>query len=275
MYPFSYVRPSSVQEAVDYLSRFPEARPLSGGMTLIPTLKQRLSAPSHLVDLSRLPELQGIVQQDGILRIGAATRHAHVAQSSVVRDCLPALAELAGLIGDQQVRNRGTIGGSIANSDPAADYPSAVLALKATVITDRRRIPGDEFFLGMFETALEPAEIIVALEFSLPSRAAYVKHRHAASGYAVVGVFIAEFDDAVRVAVTGAGPCAFRWVEAEQALAEHPHQISNGELLNGMTPDPTRLNEDITATRAYRAHLTCVLAKQALSAMLALEPQAD
>jgi len=275
MYPFSYIRPSSVQEAVDYLSRFSEARALSGGMTLIPTLKQRLGAPTHLVDLSRLPELQGIAHQKGILRIGAATRHADVAQSDIVQHFLPALSDLAGLIGDQQVRNRGTIGGSIANSDPAADYPSAIMALKATVVTNRRRISGDAFFLGMFETALEPAEIIVALEFSVPARAAYMKHRHAASGYAVVGVFIADFGDDVRVAVTGAGPFAFRWTEAEQKLATSQLGAHSNNLLADTMLDPDKLNEDLTATGAYRAHLTSVLAQRALSAMFALKPQAD
>ena len=275
MYPFSYVRPASVAEAVDLLTRFPEASPLSGGMTLIPTLKQRLGAPSHLVDLSRLPELQGIARQGEVVRIGAATRHAQVAQSELVRRCIPGLADLAGLIGDQQVRNRGTIGGSVANSDPAADYPAAVLALDATVVTDRRRIAADEFFTGMFETALAPAEIIVAFEFPLPRRSAYLKHRHTASGYAVVGVFIADHPGGPRVAITGAGPRAFRWTAAESALAAQERSAWRAELLAGMQPDATGLNEDASASRAYRAHLCGTLARRALAGLRAGEHQAN
>lgn len=275
MHPFSYLRPASLQEAVDGLARFPEARPLAGGMTLVPTLKQRLSAPSHLVDVSRLPQLQGITHQEGVLRIGAATRHALVAQSDVVRQCLPALSDLAGLIGDQQVRNRGTLGGSVANSDPAADYPCAVLALKATVITDRRRIDADAFFLGMFETALEPTEIITAVEFRVPDRAAYVKHRHAASGYAVVGVFIADHGGEARVAVTGAAPFAFRWTSAEQRLSASSKAAWTARTLAGLEPDSAGFNADATATPAYRAHLVGVLAARALSALPSLEPKAN
>jgi carbon-monoxide dehydrogenase medium subunit len=275
MYPFTYVRPACVQEAVDCLERFPEARPLAGGMTLVPTLKQRLSAPSHLVDLSRLPELQGISLQSGILRIGAATRHAAVAQSEVVRRCIPALSDLAGLIGDQQVRNRGTLGGSIANSDPAADYPSAVLALDATVVTDRRRIGGDAFFVGMFETALEPTEIVTAVEFRVPDRAAYVKHRHAASGYAVVGVFIADHAGDARVAVTGAAPFAFRWTPAEQRLAACTSAAWSPDTLAGLEPESSAFNADGTATPAYRAHLVRVLAGRALSALRTIEAKVD
>lgn len=275
MYPFSYIRPASVREAVDCLMRHPEAKPLSGGMTLIPTLKQRLSAPSHLVDLSRLPELHGIERRGHRLRIGAATPHAAVARSEVVRQHLPALAALAGLIGDQQVRNRGTLGGSLANSDPAADYPAATLALKATFVTDRRQIAADEFFLGMFETALEPTEIITAVEFEVPHRATYLKHRHAASGYAVVGVFVAEHAGEPRVAVTGAGPCAFRWIQAEQQLAAHPADHWAPELLGDIEPDAQGLNEDISATRAYRAYLVRVLTTRALSALRGPEPQTN
>lgn len=275
MYPFSYVRPTSVQDAVDCLRRFPEARPVSGGMTLIPTLKQRLSAPSHLVDLSRLPALHGIALEGQVLRIGAATPHARVAQSHLVRRCVAALSDLAGLIGDQQVRNRGTIGGSLANSDPAADYPAAVLALKATVITDRRRIAGDDFFTGMFETALEPAEIIVAVEFQVPWRAAYVKHRHTASGYAVVGVFIAEHADGARVALTGAAPSAFRWAEAERALAARPGEAWSPERLAGLQPEASGFNEDATASKAYRAQLCGVLARRALGELREPEHQAN
>src|SRR5437763_3289836 len=209
MYPTTYVRPATLPEAVALLEEHPEAKALAGGMTLVPTLKQRLSAPSHLVDVTRLPELQGVAVVNGVLRIGAATRHADVARSAVVRTSVPALARLASLIGDQQVRNRGTLGGSVANSDQAADYPAAVVGLGATVVTDRRRIAADDYFVGMFETALEPSEVIVAIEFPLPRRAAYEKQPHPASGYAVAGVFVAETAAGVRVGVTGAGPCAF------------------------------------------------------------------
>lgn len=267
MYPFTYLRPAFVQEAVDLLSRHPEARPLSGGMTLIPTLKQRLSAPTHLVDLTRLAELQGIERRGSVLRIGAATRHADVARSDCVRQAIPALSDLAASIGDQQVRNRGTIGGSVANSDPAADYPSSLLALKATIVTDRRRIAADEFFLGMFETALAPAEIITAIEFPIPSRSAYVKHRHPASGYAVVGVFIADHAGEARVAVTGAGPCAFRWMEAEARLASSAPSTWGSGLLAQMQPQAEGLNQDLSATADYRAHLVGTLARRALAAL--------
>ncbi|HSV79051.1 MAG TPA: xanthine dehydrogenase family protein subunit M, partial [Ramlibacter sp.] len=231
MYPFRYERPRDVAEAVRLLQAHPQARPLSGGMTLVPTLKHRLARPSHLVDLSRLDALRGIACQGKVLRIGAATPHAQVAASPVVRQAIPALAELAGVIGDAQVRQRGTIGGSIANNDPAADYPSAVLGLGATVVTDRRRIAGDAFFTGMFGTALEAGEIVTAVEFPQPLRAAYCKHRHPASGYALVGVFLAETREGVRVAVTGAASCVLRWTAAEarlNAAAERSDDVVQG-----------------------------------------------
>jgi carbon-monoxide dehydrogenase medium subunit len=263
MYPFVYLRPSSLAHAVSLLQEHPEARPLSGGMTLVPTLKQRFGAPSHLIDLTRLPELQGVSLEGGVLRIGAATSHAVVAQSAAVRQAIPALAELASLIGDQQVRNRGTLGGSVANSDPAADHPAGVLGLGATVVTDRRRIAADDFFTGMFETALEPDELLVALEYPLPRRAAYAKHRHPASGYAVAGVFIADTPQGVRVAVTGAGPHAFRWPQAELRLAAGIDTAA----LDGLVLASDTLNDDMAATAAYRAHLVGVLARRALAAI--------
>jgi carbon-monoxide dehydrogenase medium subunit len=261
MYPFAYLRPRSLAEAVALLTEHPEAKPLAGGMTLVPTLKQRLGAPSHLVDLFRLPELQGITLDAGLLRIGAATPHAVVAGDAVVRGAIPALADLAALIGDAQVRNRGTMGGSIANNDPSADYPAAVLGLGAIVVTDRRRIAADHFFTGMFETALEAGELIVALEYPAPRRAVYAKHRHPASGYAVAGVFIAETAPGWRVAVTGAGPCAFRWTEAEARLAARDDDAA----LDGLALDAKGLNDDLGASAAYRAHLVATLARRALS----------
>lgn len=258
MYPLSYVRPATLQEALDCLAREPEARPLSGGMTLVPTLKQRLAAPSHLVDLTRLPELQGISRDGDMLKIGAATRHAQVAESTLVGQTIPGLAALAGLIADPQVRNRGTMGGSVANNDPSADYPAAVLGLGATVISSQRRIAADDFFTGMFETALVPGEIIVGFEFPVPRRSAYAKYRHKATGYAVTGVFVADTAQGVRVAVTGAGPCVFRWHEAEAALA-------NGDAgaLATVPLDAGELNEDRAGSAAYRANLVRVMARRA------------
>lgn len=264
MYPFAYLRPERLEDAVALLQAHPDGKPLAGGMTQVPTLKQRLGAPSHLIDLTRLPELQGIALDGEVLRVGATTRHAAIAGSPAVRAAIPALAELASLIGDQQVRNRGTVGGSVANCDPAADHPAGILGLGAAVITDRRRIAADDFFLGMFETALAPGELVVAFEVPLPRRAAYAKHRHPASGYAVAGVFVADTPRGVRVAVTGAGPCVFRWRAAEERLATG---LAPGAL-DGLALSPDGLNSDLSATSAYRAHLVATLARRALDAAL-------
>ncbi|RXZ31122.1 xanthine dehydrogenase family protein subunit M [Oxalobacteraceae bacterium CAVE-383] len=265
MYATTYIRPTSLAQAVELLKASPEAKPLSGGMTLIPTLKQRLAAPSHLLDLSHLPELQGIRLDGKLLRIGAATPHAVVANSPIVAEALPALAYLAGLIADPQVRNRGTIGGSVANNDPAADYPSAVLALGATVVTSARRIPAEEFFTGMFETALAPDELITEIEFPLPDRAAYAKCRHGASGYAVVGVFIAQTGAGFRVAVTGAQAFVYRWREAEAALQKHCDESA----LDGLNVDADELLDDVHTSARYRANLIGVYARQAVAALKA------
>jgi len=262
MYPFTYFRPQSVAEAVALLGAHPEARPLAGGMTLIPTLKQRMASPSHLVDLTRVPELHGIAFESGVLRIGAATSHALVAQSSLVRKVMPALATLASLIGDTQIRHRGTLGGSIANNDPAADYPGAILGLNATIITDRREIPADDFFTGMFSTALAPDEIIVAVQFSQPHRAIYLKHRHPASGYAVVGVFLADTSAGARIALTGAAPCVMRWAAAEARLVS-PEDWSPSTF-EGLSLRSDHLNDDLGATASYRAHLAGVLLRRAI-----------
>lgn len=269
MYALSYVRPATLDEAVAFLKENPEAKPLSGGMTLVPTLKQRLAAPSHLVDLTRLPELKGISFDGKVLRIGAATPHAEVAASEVVANAIPALAFLAGLIADPQVRNRGTMGGSVANNDPAADYPSAVLGLNATVVTSDRRIPADMFFLGMFETALQEGELVVAVEYPTPDRAGYLKYRHPASGYAVAGVFIALTGKDVRVAVTGAGPSVYRWSEAEEALANN----FSVDALAGLRVDPAEMLEDIHAPAAYRANLVQVLTRRAVASLAAAPKQ--
>lgn len=263
MFAFQYRKAKSLQEAVDVLAKDDEAKPLSGGMTLIPTLKARLANPTQLVDLNGLSELSGIDIKDGALLIGAATRHQQVAASRVVKDALPALAALAAGIGDPQVRNRGTLGGSVANNDPAADYPSAVLGLNAKVITNKREIAADDFFQGMFATALEPGELIVRIVFPLPKKAAYAKFPHPASGYAMAGVFVAQTAAGVRVAVTGAGPGVFRWTDAEQALAKG----MNAAAIEKLTLAADDLNEDIHGTREYRAQLAKVMAARAVAAL--------
>jgi carbon-monoxide dehydrogenase medium subunit len=264
MYSFQYRKAKSLAEAGEVLAKDDEARPLSGGMTLIPTLKQRLAQPTQLVDIAGLPELAGIEMKGGVLTIGAATRHADVAASKVVQDAIPALACLAAGIGDPQVRNRGTLGGSVANNDPAADYPAAVLALNAKVITNKREIAADEFFQGMFTTALEPGELIVKIAFPLPKAAAYCKFPHPASGYAMAGVFIAQTGDGLRVAVTGAGASGvFRWTEAEQALAKG----ISAAAIEKLTLAADDINEDIHGTREYRAQLVKVMATRAAAAL--------
>ncbi len=265
MFQFNYVKAKSLAEAQSLLASNPEAKLLAGGMTLIPTLKQRLAQPSHLVDIGTLAELRGIEVKDGRLVIGAAMRHYEVASSTVVKKSLPALAALANEIGDPQVRNRGTIGGSIANNDPAADYPAAVLALDATIVTTKREIKSGDFFQGMFATALEEGEIVVRVIFSLPKRAAYKKFAHPASGYAMTGVFVAETAGGVRVGVTGAASGVFRWAEAEQALSKK----LDPAVLEGLKLDASDMNEDIHATREYRANLVRVMTTRAVQQLLA------
>jgi len=261
MYSLSYVKAKSVKEAAEFLARNPEAKLLAGGMTMIPTLKARLARPTHLVDIASLPELRRIEAKGGKLVIGAGTKHHEVATSAVVKKAIPALAGLAGEIGDPQVRNRGTIGGSLANNDPAADYPAAVLGLGATVVTTKRSIAADDYFQGLFATALEEGEVIVRIEFPVPKRAAYSKFPHPASGYAMAGVFIAQTAVGVRVAVTGAGPGVFRWKEAEAALAKNFKPAA----IEGVKLDASGLNSDIHADRDYRANLVRVMAKRALA----------
>ena len=265
MFEFNYLQAKSLSEAAAFVAAHPDAKLLAGGMTLLPTLKQRLAQPSHLVDIGGLPELRGIEVKDGKLALGAATRHHEVAASAVVRQALPALAYLAEQIGDPQVRNRGTIGGSVANNDPAADYPAAVLALGATIVTTRREIAADDFFQGLFSTALKDGEIVVRLLFPLPQRAAYVKFPHPASGYAMTGVFVATTKTSIRVAVTGAGPGVFRWSAAESALAKK----LDPSALDGLAVNAADMNEDFHATREYRANLVKVMAKRAVQKLLA------
>ena len=265
MYSLSYVKPGSLAEAQKLLASHPEAKLLAGGMTLIPSLKQRLARPSHLVDIGALAELRGIEAKDKSLHVGAATRHYEVAGSELVKRMIPALASLASQIGDPQVRNSGTIGGSVANHDPAADYPAAVLALDATIHTNRRDIRADDFFTGLFSTALGEGEIIKGISFPQPiaHRQAYCKFPHPASGYAMTGVFIADAGDAIRVAVTGAGPGVFRWKEAELALAKS----FSAKSLAGLAMKPDNLNVDIHGSAAYRANLVKVMATRALQSI--------
>ena len=260
MFEFSYLKAKTLPEVTAFVAAHPDAKLLAGGMTLIPTLKQRLARPSHLVDIGGLAELSGIETKDGQLAIGAASRHAEVASSPVVKKSIPALAMLAAQIGDPQVRNRGTLGGSVANNDPAADYPAAVLALGATIVTNRREIAAADFFQGMFATALADGEIVVRLSFPVPKRAVYEKFRHPASGYAMAGVFVAETGQGLRVAVTGAAAGVFRWHEAEIALAKKLHPGA----LEGLALDMSDMNEDIHATREYRANLVRVMTKRAV-----------
>jgi carbon-monoxide dehydrogenase medium subunit len=264
MYPFEYIRPADVNAAVKAASGSGENRFIAGGMTLLPTLKLRLARPDRLVDLGGLAELVGIRVGPDRVEIGAMTRHSDVAASTDLRRVLPALASLAAGIGDPLVRNRGTIGGSVANNDPAADYPAAVLGLGATVVTDRREIAADAFFTGMFATALQGGELIVRLSFPVPKRAAYVKFPNPASRYAMVGVFVAETATGVRVAVTGAGPCVFRSSEFEKALARR----FAPESLDGLTVPADGLNQDLHGSAEYRASLVSTIAKRAVAAAL-------
>ena len=262
MYDFAYHRPKSLAEAIAALKGKPEARPMSGGMTLIPTLKQRLAKPTDVVDLSGVKELAGIKVEGNNVTVGAMTRHADVATSADVKSNIPALAYLAGHIGDPQVRNRGTMGGSVANNDPAADYPAAVVALNATVATNTRQIPADGFFKGLFETALEDGELITSISFPKADKAGYMKFPNPASRYAMVGVFVAKTKDGVRVAVTGAGPGVFRVKAMEDALAKN---FSSAAIKDIKIP-ANGLNSDIHASADYRAHLVGVMARRAVDA---------
>jgi len=261
MYEFDYSKPASLADAAKALGDA-DAKLVAGGMTLIPTLKQRLAKPTALVDLSAIGGLTGIKEEGGGLTIGAMTRHAEVQRSDAVKRLIPALSALAGLIGDPAVRNRGTIGGSISNNDPAADYPSAVVGLGATVVTTKREIAGDDFFTGMFETALGQDEIVTAVKFPRPQAAAYQKFKNPASRYAIVGVFVARTASGVRVAVTGAAPCVFRQKDMEAALA----RSFSPDAIKDIAQPQDGLNADIHASAEYRAHLVNVMARRAVAA---------
>lgn len=262
MFPFAYHRPTDLDTASALLAGNEEAKLLAGGQTLIATLKQRLASPSDLVDLARVPGLAGISREGEALTIGAMTRHGDVAASKLVLETIPALAALAALIGDPAVRNRGTIGGSIANNDPSADYPAACLGLDATIRTDRREIPAGEFFLGLFETALAPDEIILSVAFPNGGVATYEKFPNPASRYAMAGAFVWKGEHAVRVAITGAGQSGvFRWAQAEAALARD----FSPAALEGLALDGDEMIADIHGSGAYRAHLAGVMTKRAVA----------
>ncbi|HWM81512.1 MAG TPA: xanthine dehydrogenase family protein subunit M [Pseudolabrys sp.] len=261
MYAFTYHRPTTVRQAANLLAKNPEAKLLAGGHSLVPVMKQRLAAPSVIVDLNKVEGISGVELKGRSIVIGALTRHADVANSPVVKEHMPALAGVPGSIGDPQVRNRGTIGGSIANNDPNADYPAACLGLGATIVTNKRRISADDFFTGMFSTALEENEIIVKVQFPIARKAAYEKFKHPASGFALVGVFVSKRSSDIRVAVTGAGANGvFRVTAFEEALKKRFASKS----LEGLTVSPDEMSSDIHAGAEYRAHLVGVLARRAL-----------
>ena len=262
MYNFDYVKPGSVGDAVKALAA-EDAQPISGGQTLLPTLKQRLGKPAALVDLTKIPGMAGIEVSADAVTIKGATTHAAVAAHEGVRKAIPALAHLAAHIGDPAVRNRGTIGGSVANNDPAACYPSAVLALGATVMTSAGDIAADDFFQGMFSTALEPGAIVTGVKFPIPQKAAYQKFVQPASRFALTGVFVAKFASGVRVAVTGASQSGvFRWTEAETALSAN----FAPEAVEKLTVDASDMIGDIHGSPDYRAHLVKVMTKRAVAA---------
>ena len=256
---FQYLASTSLPQAQQWLQAHTQAKLLAGGMTLIPSMKHRLIAPEQLIDIAKLPDLQGVEAHTDFLQIGAAATHQSVADSAVVNKTIAGLAQLAGGIGDPQVRARGTLGGSVANNDPAADYPAALLALGAKVVTTQRHIQADDFFIGMFSTALAVDEIITAVQFSIPLRSAYAKFRHPASGYAMAGVYVAQFASGYQVAVTGAADGVFRWSEAECALAE---QRTDLKLQH------PGLLDDMHAPAAYRAQLASVMLDQAFKNLI-------
>jgi len=259
MYDFDFVKPATLSEAVSALAR-DGAQALAGGQTLLPTMKQRLNAPDALVSLTGITELKGVRREGDALVIGAATTHARVAQEAAAH--YPALAALAGQIGDPAVRNRGTIGGSVANNDPSACYPSAVLGSGATIVTNAREIAADDFFDGMFSTVLEEGEIITAIRFPIPQRAAYAKFLQPASRFALTGAYVAQYPGGVRVAITGASEDGvFRWTEAEAALSEN----FTPEAIKGLSVPAGGMIGDLHGTPAYRAHLVGVMTRRAVA----------
>jgi aerobic carbon-monoxide dehydrogenase medium subunit len=262
MYNFTFHRPMTVRQAAGLLARNPDAKLLAGGHSLLPVMKQRLASPSALVDLSLVEGMSGVELKGRSIVVGAMTRHADVAKSPILQEALPGLAMVPDSIGDPQVRNRGTIGGSIANNDPNADYPAACLGLGATIVTNKRRIAADDFFTGMFSTALEDDEIITKVMFPVAKKVAYEKFKHPASGFALVGVFVSKRSSDIRVAVTGAGANGvFRVKSFEEALKKR----FAAKSLEGMSIPASGMNSDIHASAEYRAHLVGVLARRAVA----------
>lgn len=260
MHNFEFVKPSTIAEAVKALAR-EDAQALAGGHTLMPTMKQRLAAPAVLVSLTGIPEMRGVCRNGDALEIGAATTHAEVAREAAA--VYPALASLAGGIGDPAVRNRGTVGGSLANNDPAACYPAAALGSGATIVTNTREIAADDFFQGLFSTALDAGEIIISVRFPIPERGGYAKFEQPASRFALTGAYVAKFGSGVRVAITGAGEDGvFRWSEAEKALSA---TYAAGALAS-LTVSPDGLMGDLHGTPAYRANLVKVMTARAVRA---------
>ena len=263
MYQFKYHQAASIDEAVSAMAAAEDGKFVAGGQTMLPTMKHRLASPSDVIDLGRIAELRGIQVSKDAVTIGAMSTHGEVAASAEVAGAIPALASLAGHIGDPAVRNRGTIGGSLANNDPSACYPSAALASGATIVTNAREIAADDYFQGMFTTALEEGEIITAVKFPIPEAANYQKFLQPASRFALVGVFVAKYADGVRVAVTGASEDGvFRWSEAEAALSKE----FQGDALMDLKVDPANMIGDLHGTKEYRAHLVGVLTKRAVAA---------
>jgi len=262
MHAFEYHRPSNTKDALALGAQKSEGRYLAGGQSLVQAMKLRLSSPSDLIDLAAISDLKALSGDAGSVTIGAMVRHADVAASPAVQKAIPALAQLAGIIGDRQVRHMGTIGGSLANSDPAADYPAAVLGLGATITTNKRKISADDFFKGLYETALQPGEIITSVSFPVPRRAGYTKFKNQASRFAIVGVFVADSASGTRVAVTGAGPSVFRQKDMEKALSAKfdPSSVAS------IKQKADGLNSDLHASADYRAHLVTVMAKRAVEA---------
>lgn len=263
MHPFTYHRPADVAAAAALLAGADEPRVLAGGMSLLPSMKLRLASPSDLVDIGAIAALKGVRIDGKEVLVGAMTCHADVAANQDVQRVLPALAELADGIGDPAVRARGTIGGSIANADPAACYPAAVVGLDAVVETNTRKIAADNFFTGLFSTALEPGEIVTGVRFKVPDQAKYMKLRHPASGFAVVGAMVARYGSSVRVAVTGAGPSVFRVPAMEKALASS----FSPRALEGIAIPHADLMSDIHFSAEYRANAVAVLARRAVAAL--------
>ncbi len=264
MYAFTYHRAQTIDDAVSLFTKGDDPQLLAGGQTLLPTMKQRLAMPSDLIDVGHLSDLKGISVDGSAVRVGAGEKHADVANSPEVQQHIPGLALLAGEIGDPHVRHMGTLGGSIANNDPSADYPAACLGLGATIHTNRQSLLADDFFKDMFETALEPGEIITHVTFPIVERSGYAKFPNPASRYAIVGVFVSLTDGKARLAVTGAGPVVFRVPDMEAALS----RSFDPKAIESIKISPDRLNRDLHATAEYRAHLVTVMAKRAVSAAL-------